>query len=381
MKYFLIALLMITIASCRKSAKIEFNGIAPGIKSGTFIIKTTRDSTVFGTNITDGRFKVQGTLSKEGYYTMDIVNDADANSHGVHFEVYLEGGSYAIKTDAGKPYNYPEITSASAIQKDLSAYYAIADQQMGDLNKEIAVLNAKMDSIKKASPKNEMNSGDLGARLYDAREKQDGLRLTALKDFVKQNPQSALSAHLMADMDYEDKPVEYYEVYKMFGAEAKASSDGKEIGARLGKLVKLVPGAQSPDIIGKTPDGKTFDKSSVKKKVILLDFWRASDPISRTDHQEMLTLLAGDMKGKNWFGIVSVDFDSKPDWWTTAIRDDHMSWTQVSDLRGDDSPNATNWAISRIPTYYLVDGNWKIIERDITLAEVPGLADKYLKQH
>ncbi|MBS1527373.1 MAG: hypothetical protein JST19_17095, partial [Bacteroidetes bacterium] len=314
-------------------------------------------------------------------YLMDLVNDADPGSHGAHFEVYLQAGSYIIKTDAGKPYNYPAITSASAAQKDLSAYYAIVDRQTGGLSKEIAILNTKVDSIRKVSPKNEMNTGDFGKKIYDAKEKQDAVRFSALKEFVKQNPQSGISAHLMADMDYEEKPVEYDEVYKMFGPEARTSSEGKEIGTRLSNLVKLVPGAQSPDIVGKTPDGKPFDKSSIKKKVILLDFWRASDQISRMDHKDMLAMLGGELKGKDGFTIISIDFDSKPDWWTTAIRDDHMTWTQVSDLKGDDSPNATNWAISKIPTYYVVDENWKIIEGDVPLSEVPLLAEKYLNKH
>ena len=73
--------------------------------------------------------------------------------------------------------------------------------------------------------------------------------------------------------------------------------------------------------------------------------------------------------------------DTKADWWRTAIIDDHLTWTQVSDLKGDDSPNAANWSITKIPTYYLVDSRWKIIERDLDMGNLDFEISDYLKKH
>lgn len=376
MKYFFLGLLLILFAGCHKEAHIEFAGTVPGVKSGTFIIKTLRDSTTFGVAITGEKFQLSGVLPREGYYTIDIVDDADKSSHDNHFEVYLEPGKYSIQTEAGKIYNYPKITSSSKIQNDLSAYYALVDQQGASLRNEVGKADAELRKMGKASA-GKYNKAL--AKLSEVQAKENTAAFEALKLFAKQYPQSGISAYLMSKLDYDAKPVEYYEVYKMFSPEAKASSDGKETGTRLSNLVKLVPGAQSPDIVGKTPDGKNFDKSTLKKKVILLDFWRASDQISRLDHQQMVAMMSNEFKGKDGFDIVSVDLDVKSGWWTTAIKEDKMTWTQVSDLKGDDSPNVAAWAIARIPTYYLVDGNWKIIERDVQLSEVPILAGRYLK--
>jgi hypothetical protein len=380
MKYFFIGLALILLASCRKNSKITFTGTTPGIKSGTFVIKTLRDSTLYGVNIKDEKFQVSGILPHEGYYIMDIVDDANKSTHDKHFDVYLEGGDYTIQTTAGKPFNYPKITSSAKIQNDLSAYYALVDQQSADATVETAQVNAELDKVNHRTHTTEEFNSKIN-KLSELHEKEVNAQFDALKIFVKQNPQSTISAYLMSKLDYEDKPADYLAVYNQFSAEAKNSDDGKEIGTKLNHLVKLLPGAQSPDILGKTIDGKPFDKASIKKKVILVEFWRASDQISRLDHPIMINMLQTDFKGKDGFGIVSVDFDAKSDWWTTAVRDDKMTWTQVSDLKGDDSPNATNWAISKIPTYYLVDGNWKIIDRDVQLSEVPILADKYLNKN
>jgi len=342
MKYFPFLALLILWAGCNKVAHVEFTGTTPGVKSGTVVIKNQRDSTLYGVNIKDEKFQTGGILPEAGYYTMDVIDDADKSSHDRHFEVYLEDGKYTVATEAGKLFKYPKITSSSKIQNDLSAYNTLNNQTSAGAPNEAA-------------------------------------QFDAYQQFLKQYPQSSISAHLMSRMAYDAEPAKYYEMYKTFSAEAKNSVEGKEIGEKLSHLVKLIPGAQSPVIVGKTPDGKPFDPASIKKKVILIDFWRAVNQVSRLNHQSMQSLLK-EFKA-NDFGILSVSIDSKADWWTGAIKEDNMTWAQVSDLKGNDSQNAANWAVSQIPTYCLVDGNWKIIARDIQLREVPVYVNEYLSKH
>jgi hypothetical protein len=353
MKYFFLVLSVILVTSCNKEARIGFEGTTPGIKSGTFIIKTLSDSTLIGADIKDGKFQANGVLPKVGYYTMDIVDNANKSSHDKHFEVYLESGQYGIQTSADNFFNYPKITSSSVTQNELSGYNDIVDKLSG----------VPVQKIEKA---------------------KDGFTnlpgFVALEQFIKQNPKNTISAHLMSKMDYESSPKEYFELYQTFSAASKNSTEGKEIGDKLSHLIKLIPGSQSPVIAGITPDGKPFDPSSIKKKLILIDFWRASNQVSRLNHKEMQNIVS-EFKGKDVFEIVSVSIDSKKDWWTGAIQEDQLSWPHVSDLKGDDSKNAANWAIGQIPTYYLVDGDWKIVARDVQLQEVRVYINEYLNKH
>jgi hypothetical protein len=85
---------------------------------------------------------------------------------------------------------------------------------------------------------------------------------------------------------------------------------------------------------------------------------------------------------KNKLGIVSVSLDTRQDWWTDAVKQDNLTWPQVCDLKGDDSPNATNWSISTIPTYYLLDGNWKIVVPNIPINRLNFEVNDYInKRH
>jgi len=121
MKYYAIVITGLLAAGCHKKNEITFNGTAPGLKNGVFIVKTLGDSTVYGENIKDGKFPEKKHLLKEpGYYSMNIT-DEDNNDKHEPFEVYLESGTYTITTEPGKLYLYPKITSASKTQQELSA--------------------------------------------------------------------------------------------------------------------------------------------------------------------------------------------------------------------------------------------------------------------
>lgn len=341
MRYFFTGLLLVLALGCKRPAHTEFDGIVPGINSGTFVIKNLRDSTLCGTTIKGGKFQVSGVLPEPGYYLMSIVDDTSKSSYDREFEVYLENGKYRIETETGKLYKYPKINSPSKKQKDLSDYYKMVTLSPGSVQPDTA------------------------------------LQYKALKQFANDHPHSEVSAHLMHNIEYEQKPAAYYDIYKTFSPEVKQSEEGKDIGDKLSHLVRLSTGAKAPDFAGKMPDGKTFDPSTVKGNFVLIDFWRASNQVSRLNHRQMNGLLAQyhDLR------VISVSIDSKMDWWTSAVKEDNMTWPQVSDLKGDDSQNATNWAITQVPTYCLLDGKWEIIARDIQLKEIPAYITEYKDKH
>jgi hypothetical protein len=378
MKYFYIILPALILTGCIKKSYVEFEGKTPGIKNGVFIIKTVGDSTIYGENIKDGKFTIaKKPLKIPGYYMANITN-SDNNDNHEPFEIYLENGKYTFETEAGKLYKYPKITSPSKIQQQLSAFYALTDKLSLEAQKETDNLNAEIKTKGNSQSKNDFIASL--NKLSAAKIKSLQNNVTAFTEFVKAYPQSDISTHLMAKLSYEDDPVSFYAIYKTLTPAAKNTDEGKEIGNRLSHLIKLIVGAKAPLIYGKTPGGKPFDQKSITKKTILIDFWRAGNEFSRRNHEKLNTLF-NDEKTKGNFEIISVSLDSKPDWWTTAITEDHMTWQQISDLKGDDSPNAINWSITQIPTYYLLDNNWKIVESNIDIGNVVFEVNDYLKKH
>jgi hypothetical protein len=86
------------------------------------------------------------------------------------------------------------------------------------------------------------------------------------------------------------------------------------------------------------------------------------------------------LAGKS-FEIVSVSFDTRRDWWVSGIKDDKMTWPQVNDFKGFDSPNVDNWGTSTIPMYSLVDGDGRIIAHDVPFGNIAFTVKDYLDKH
>jgi len=366
------------IAGCKKKEQIEFSGTVPGLKSGVFTIKNLADSTVFGENINDGKFSVsQKLLNHPGFYKMDITEDGSKEDHSA-FEVYLEGGKYTIEAKAGELYKYPKITSASKNQTELSSFYTMLDSLSAGAQQQITAISKKLTAdYSKLSPD---AYNDLVAKQSENETKLREANAVVFGQFLKKYPQSEMAGHIFSKLDYEGDPVTYYALFKSLSPAAQQSEDGQEIGDKLSHMIKLVAGKKAPALEGNTPDGKPFDSKSIHKKLIVLDFWKAGNSFSRTSHDEIKTLLAQPDVEKN-VAFISISLDSKPDWWKTALKDDQLNWTQVSDLKGNDSPNAANYNITEIPSYYLLDADWNIMVPKIGLKSIGFEVGQYLKKH
>ena len=366
------------LTGCVKRNQVEFEGNIPGIKNGVFIVKTDGDSTLYGENIKNEKFSMtRRQLKYPGYYFVSI-SDNDSTNTPSKFEFYLEDGKYTIETERGKLYKYPKVISLSKIEDELSAYYRLSDELTDSLLNQSRKLGEDI-KIKGNSLSKEAYNALLN-NLTATNNKLNQVGFIALSKYAEKYPNSSTAAHLMAKLNIEEEPVNFYNLYKTFSPATRNSDEGKELGIKLNHLLHLAPGAVAPEIYGKTPGGELFDRNKIKDKVILVEFWRASNEISRRNHTTITDIIAG-INGPGKFGVISVSIDTKMDWWTTAIKEDHINWAQVSDLKGDDSPNATNWDITKIPTYYLLNGQWKVIDRDIDINQINFEVTDYLKHH
>jgi len=356
---------------------INFTIEAPKISKGTFTVYDDNGNMVYGANIKNFNVKFEHQYLKQpGYYTFKIVNN-DARAYNQPAEIYLEPGDYSIKVDER---GYPLIAATSGIQKDLTTYYRAVDS--------ISVARGKSyRHYNKLYENSEVTGAAANAMADTLNQKRllyDNAKRDALADFVKTHPQSIAAAHMMSEMetDYEQDPKGFYAIFEHLSSKARESDDGKDMGERLTALIALLPGHLAPMIIGTSPDGKPFNTSGLNKKIYLLEFWKAGSTMTRVNHQEeKIALLLSEIKDKNNFGMIGVSLDHKRDWWLAAIKDDKLTWPQYSDLKGNDSDNLTNWQITTLPAYYLLDSKWHIIESNIDMEHLPVNINSYLANH
>lgn len=118
------------------------------------------------------------------------------------------------------------------------------------------------------------------------------------------------------------------------------------------------------EIIMNNPEGKAMKLSSLKGKVVLVDFWaswcrpcRAANPGVVKIYHKYKT------KG---FDVFSVSLDKDADRWKQAIKQDGLIWnSHVSDLKYWQNAAAKSWGVNSIPATFLLDKQGNIVARNL----------------
>jgi thiol-disulfide isomerase/thioredoxin len=127
---------------------------------------------------------------------------------------------------------------------------------------------------------------------------------------------------------------------------------------------KTAIGASAPDISLTDPDGKIRKLSSLKGKVVLIDFWASWCGPCRKENPNVVAMY-GKYHDKG-FEIYSVSLDKERNSWLAAIAKDNLTWpNHVSDLKYWKSEGAATYGVTAIPFTVLVDKKGKIVAKKL----------------
>ena len=118
-------------------------------------------------------------------------------------------------------------------------------------------------------------------------------------------------------------------------------------------------GSKAPDFTLPTSDGRKFTLSKMPGKVKIVDFWASWCGPCRLNNPVLRQLYA-DYHAAG-LEIVNVSLDEKRDRWLAAVKQDQLTWTQVSSLKGWKDDVAKNYSVTAIPAIFVLDANNNIL--------------------
>ncbi len=347
------------LASCsgdKKTSSFELKGTLTDTKGETIYLEKltnpqpiTIDSTVIDEN---GNFEFTNYTPKIGFYriktsaqnfAMLVLDSTDKVK--VTGSVKDLGNSYKVE---GSPetklfLEFNEIAKKNKVQLDsLNQAFQMLVQEKKLKDKQVDSLSNTFQIPYEAivSPQNKI-----------------------LSKKIIENSSSYSSLMAIQGMD----PEKYADVYRVLdkGLYAKYPLDANVVMFHgiVSKMIATTQGQEAPEINQPSPDGTNIALSSLKGKIVLVDFWASwCGPCIK----EMPNVVKAYAKYKDkGFEIYGVSLDAEKERWVNAIKKEGMTWPQVSDLKQWDCQPAKQYGVTSIPATFLLDKEGKIIAKNL----------------
>jgi len=346
----LIFALIVTLSACntRKSNEYVINGKIEGKFSGNVYLQKNADGQfqILDTAIVEnGKFRFKGIIETPDIYYIGIDE--------ARFVGFFNEASEIKITFNIDSLNKPEVegsVSDNEYRKYLKTMDEYQSSQIGIYTRYNEAARTK-DSAQMKLIEKEMEDLDAKQKLI-------------LVDYIKNNPSSFVSPYIAMRHSYELDLADLRNIISSLDSKVKKSSFSVMLEERIAILESVEVGKMAPDFTMNDPEGNPITLSSMRGKVILIDFWASwCGPCRKENPNVVAAYKKFSSKG---FDIIGVSLDRDATSWKSAIASDNLTWTHVSDLQYWNNAASKKYGVMSIPSNVLLDKNGVIIARNLT---------------
>ncbi|MDR2274963.1 MAG: AhpC/TSA family protein [Sphingobacterium sp.] len=286
-------------------------------------------------------------------YTVYLYN----NILGVTDSSKVENGTFEISVPFQHPSRYLFYSSYDMkVKKGHVPFGILIDKPM---TVDIALkLDAGFSKSKVSGSAPQALYEELEATLEKGQDKG-----AVLASFVSANAQSYAAAFAL-DRLGEYLPAEQRKtLYDKFPAVLQQSYEGNRIADRItGELGSKV-GGTAPAFVLKDQNDNDVSLAQFKGKYVFLDFWASWCGPCREEFPFIKKAYAK-YKSKN-FEVIGISTDKNHSAWIKAINSLELPWQLLIDNSGNKAIALSKYAVSVLPTSFLIDPDGKIIAKDL----------------
>jgi thiol-disulfide isomerase/thioredoxin len=353
MKNIIFILLISSILACGNSINKDkgtnksgftITGIIKNAKGGINVQEITNTGLLLldsSTILSDGTFELNGTVKEKTFCIIrlpkgDIILTVDTNS-AIDVEIDAENiSNYTVKNSAESN----DIKLLMSINSKSTEKVRALEQKYAAIYGNNMPSPADQDKIR-----NE----------FDSITRNNEIQLKSAIDKMNNIVPFFATNFMMPEAEF----LFLNTIDKKLYASNQNSKYAKVLHNRVLNMAATAIGSQAPEIKLNDPYGKEFALSSLKGKVVMIDFWASWCGPCRKENPNVVAIY--NKYHDKGFDILGVSLDNNREKWMNAINADKLTWYHVSDLLQWNTPLLKTYNFESIPHTVLIDKEGKII--------------------